>query len=86
MGELAIQITYADALSKEEASDLIKRNEETVRLSTEAFAKVYLVNMIPIRTYVDTHTGQTTNPPYSTSQIYSCLGTRRWVPAISHPY
>ena len=85
MGELIIHITYADALSKEEASDLIKKNEASARLSTEAFTKVHLVNMIPMRAYVDIHTGQTTNPLYSTSQIYSCLGTRRWVPAVSHP-
>ena len=52
VGELVIHIIYADALSKEEASDLIKRNKETVRLSTEAFTKVYLVNMIPTRMYV----------------------------------
>jgi len=55
VGELVIHITYGDALSKEETSDLIKRNEETTRLSTEAFTKVYLVNMIPIRTYIDIH-------------------------------
>ena len=52
LGELLIRITYADALSKEETNDLIKQNEESVRLSTEALTKIYLVNIIPIRTLI----------------------------------
>jgi hypothetical protein len=48
VGELVTRITYADALSGEEANDLIKRNEEAVRLTTEAVTKVYLVNIIPM--------------------------------------
>jgi len=47
---LIVRITYADALTKEEANDLIKKNEESVRLTTEASAKIYLVNLVPIRT------------------------------------
>jgi len=50
IGELIVRITYADALTKEEANDLMKKNEESVRLTTEAAAKIYLVNLIPMRT------------------------------------
>ena len=50
IGELTVRIAYADALTKEEASDLMKKNEESVRLTTEALAKIYLVNFIPMRT------------------------------------
>jgi hypothetical protein len=46
---LIIRITYADALSKEETNDLIKKNEETVRLTSDALTNVYLVNIFPIR-------------------------------------
>jgi len=56
MGELIVRITYADALTKEEANDLMKRNEETVRLTAEAFARIYLVNFIPIRTLMSVPT------------------------------
>jgi hypothetical protein len=45
---LVTRITYADALTGEEVNDLIQRNEETVRLATEAVNKVYLVNIFPI--------------------------------------
>ena len=49
LGQLITRLTYADALSKEEASDLIEKNEESLRLGTEAFSRVHLVNIIPIR-------------------------------------
>ena len=82
VGELIVRITYADALSKEEVNDLIKKNEEAVRLGAEAFTKVYLVNFIPIRTLISMQINPFTHL-LSTSQVYSCLGTRRWVPAVS---
>ena len=47
---MIVRIAYADALTKEEANDLMMKNEESVRLTTEALAKIYLVNFIPIRT------------------------------------
>ena len=49
IGELIVRIAYADALTKEEATDLMMKNEESVRLTTEALAKIYLVNFIPMR-------------------------------------
>ena len=49
---MIVRIAYADALTKEEASDLMKKNEESVRLSTETLAKIYLVNFIPMRTWM----------------------------------
>jgi len=52
IGQLIARLTYADALSKEETSNLIEKNEESFRLSTEAFSRVYLVNIIPMRTLI----------------------------------
>jgi hypothetical protein len=84
IGELIVRITYADALSKEEAHDLVRMNEETVRLITEAATKVYLVNIISMCTSISI----AVNPfihSCSTSQVHPCLGPRRRVPAISRP-
>ena len=49
IGELIVRIAYADALTKEEANDLMKKNEESVRLTTQALSRIYLVNFIPMR-------------------------------------
>ena len=84
VGKLIIHITYADALSKEEADDLSKKNEESIRLTAEAFTKVYLVNFIPIRTLMSMEIRRHTHL-CSISQVYSCLGTGRWVPAVRRP-
>jgi len=54
IGELIVRIAYADALTKEEANDLMKKNEESVRRTTEALARIYLVNFIPIRALMST--------------------------------
>ena len=47
---MIVRIAYADALTKEEASDLLEKNEESVRLFAESLTKIYLVNFIPMRT------------------------------------
>ena len=46
---MIVRIAYADALTKEEANDLMKENEESVRLTTQALSRIYLVNFIPMR-------------------------------------
>jgi hypothetical protein len=74
VGKLIVRITYADALSKKEASDLIKQNEETVRLTAEAVAKVYLVNIIPLRTSI--YADQTTNSLLVYQLNISLLGSQ----------
>ena len=85
IGELVIRITYSDALSKKETKELINLNEETIRLTAEAVGKVYLVNIIPMRTLVHIPIKRLIHLR-STSQAYPFLGTRRWVPAVSCPY
>ena len=62
LGQLITRLPYADALSKEEAGDLIEKNEESFGLSTEAFSRVYLVNIIAIRMF-KVHTDLTTYSP-----------------------
>ena len=47
---MIVRIAYADALTQEEANDLMMRNEESARLTSEALSKIYLVNFIPMRT------------------------------------
>jgi hypothetical protein len=82
VGELVTRITYADALSEEEANDLIKWNEEAARLTAEAFTKVYLVNMIPMCMSILMPTKPLAH--LISSQIYPCLGARRRVPTVSY--
>lgn len=85
IGELVIRITYSDALSKEEMKELVNLNEETIRLTAEAVGKVYLVNIIPMRTLVHIQIKRFIDLR-STSQAYPFLGTRRRVPAVSCAY
>ena len=85
IGELVTRITYADALSKEEVKDLIRMNEEAIRHTSEAVAKVYLVNIFPIRRLLPMPIKPLIQL-LSTSQIYSFLGTRRRIPAPGCPY
>ena len=47
---MIVRIAYADALTQEEASNLMKKNEESARLTSKALSKIYLVNFIPMRT------------------------------------
>jgi hypothetical protein len=82
IGTLIVRITYADALSEQEMNDLIKKNEESVRLTTETLSRVYLVNFIPMRMLISMLIKPLNQTEY-TSQVYPCLGTRRWVPASS---
>ena len=86
IGELIVRIAYADALTKEEANDLMMKNEESVRLTTEALAKIYLVNFIPMRTLMSSLLELFIHSCATYSQIHPCVGTRRWVPAVSRPY
>lgn len=71
---MIVRITYADSLSKKESCDLIKQNEETVRLTAEAVAKVYLVNVIPLRTLI--YADQTTDSLSSCQSNISQLGSQ----------
>jgi len=82
IGKLVTHITYADVLSKEEVKDLIRVNEEAIRHTSNAVARVYLVNffpLLPMQSKPLIHL-------LSTSQIYSFLGTRCRIPAPSCPY
>ena len=49
---MVTRTTYADALSVEGANNLVKKNEELVRLVSEVFTKVYLVNIIPMCMFI----------------------------------
>jgi hypothetical protein len=81
VGELIMQITYADALSKEEANDLINKNEESVRITAVAINKIYLVNIIPMRTFIS-RLIILRNHLRPISQVHPCLGTRCRVPTV----
>ena len=71
---MTVRIAYSDALTKEEASDLMKKNEESVRLSTETLAKIYLVNFIPMRTLMSSLLEPFTHPCFTLKYIPA------WVP------
>ena len=49
---MIVRIAYADALTEEEATDLMKKNEESVRITSQTMARIYLVNFIPMRTFI----------------------------------
>jgi len=68
----------------EEANDLINKNEEAVALTTEALTKIYLVNIIPMRTFIS----RPIKPRIHLcpiSQVCPCLGSRCRVPAVGCP-
>ena len=69
LGELVTRITYADALSGKEANDLVKRNEEAVRLTSEVFTTVYLVNLIPMCMFILMPTKQLVHPHFLVKYI-----------------
>ena len=71
---MIVRIAYADALTKEEANDLIMKNEESARLTSKASAKIYLVNFIPMRTLMSSLLEPFTHP-YSTVKYIPA-----WVP------
>ena len=71
---MIVRIAYADALTKEEANDLIMKNEESVRLTSKALAKLYLVNFIPMRTLMSSLLEPFTHPCSTVKYIPA------WVP------
>ena len=50
VGRLMVRLTYADALSNEEEDNIISKNDEAVKIATEATTKIYLVDFFPSRT------------------------------------
>ena len=88
IGELIVRIAYADALTKEEANDLVRKNEESVRLTAGAFSRIYLVNFIPMRTLMSVLTKLPNYIYLSTFALqssislpgYQALGSSGWLP------
>lgn len=81
-----VRLTYADALTTEEEDNIIAKNDEAVKLSTEAATKVYLVNFFPSR--------MSGFPPpcnplslltRTLSQVHSSMASRRRFSAPGNP-
>ena len=87
IGRLMVRLTYADALSNEEEDNIISKNDEAVKLSTESSTKIYLVNFFPSRT-------SDFPPPChllssltrTLSQVHSSMVSRCRVPAFGSLY
>jgi len=84
IGKLVVHLTYADALSNEEANNLIKINEEAIRLTAETVSRVYLVNIFPIRALTPNPIKPFTHLLIYQSNIfllgYRVLGSSGWLP------